>query len=59
MYTIYQNQDKEKKQYLISGDNSSICIKTLVRVKCLCNNALFAILIFLYISFLRIYKFGE
>ena len=35
MYTIYQNQDKEKKQYLISGDNSSICIKICIRAKCL------------------------
>ena len=59
MYTIYKNPDKEKKQYLISGDNSSICIKIRIRVKYLLYNTLTAILIFLYISFLRIYKFGE
>jgi len=51
MCTIYQNQDKEKKQYLISGDNSSIFIKALIRVKPLQYNMLIIRLIFLYIKF--------
>lgn len=50
MYIIYQNVDKEKKQYLISGDNSSICIKALIRVKHLQHNILIISLIFLRIK---------
>lgn len=51
MYTIYQNQDKEKKQYLISGDNSSIFIKTLIRVMLLQYNALIIRILFSCIKF--------